>query len=311
MADYTELQDHEIRNLAAQYRLDVTGFQPIEQGVGNSNYLLKSKVGQYILTIFEIDRFKVVNMGKVLLHLEKRSFPAPRIRKLPNGELLTEHRGKPVVLKPYIAGEIVDDLDQGQLKQVGSALAQLHQISVPLDLPDRHGYMENEVPEVIKKQRDHSFVRWFSSRYFQLIKKIPNELPTGLIHGDLFYDNVLFDGKRLKAILDFEDVCHYHKAFDIGMAIVGLCREKSRINLAKAKSVVRGYQSSRLLEETEQEALQACTELAAILTAAWRFWKYNIDLSGTRKSNHYIEMVRIAKQIGVIPQSVFLETIIS
>jgi homoserine kinase type II len=309
MAHYTDLQKHDIRNLAIQYRLEIISYQPIEQGAGNSNYLLKSKVGQYILTIFEIDCVKVVNMGKVLLHLEKREFPAPRIRRLPNGDLLTDHHGKPVIVKPYITGKVIDNLDQGQLKQIGSALAQLHQISVPLDLPNQHGYMENEVPEVIKKKRDHSFVRWFSSRYRQLIHKIPANLPIGLIHGDLFFDNVLFDGKKFKAILDFEDVCHYHKAFDIGMAIVGLCRETSRINLSKARSVVRGYQSIRSLEGVEQENLQAFTELAALSTSAWRFWKYNINLPGTQKSNYYKEMVRIAKQIAAIPHPFFLDTI--
>ena len=310
MADYTELQDNEIRSLAAQYRLDVTSFHPIEQGAGNSNYLLKSKVGRFNLTIFEIDPCKVVNMCKVLLRLENRAFPAPRVRNLPNGDSLIVHQGKPVLLKPYIAGEVVEDLDQDQLNQLGSALAELHQISAPQGLPDQHGYMQKEVPQVLKKRSEHSFARWMAGRYRQLIQQIPNELPTGLIHGDLFCDNVLFDGKNFKAILDFEDVCHYHKAFDIGMAIVGLCRENNRINLGKARSVVRGYQSSRLLEGAEQEALQSFTELAAIVTSAWRFWKYNIDFYGTQKSNHYVEMVRIAKQIAAIPQSVFLETII-
>jgi homoserine kinase type II len=94
------------------------------------------------------------------------------------------------------------------------------------------------------------------------------------------------------------------------MAIVGLCRENKQINLGKARSVVRGYQSIRLLEVPEREALQSFTELAAILTSAWRFWKYNIDLTGTQKSNKYLEMVQIAKQIVAIPKSEFLETIV-
>jgi homoserine kinase type II len=310
MAHYTKLQDHEIQSLAAQYQLEITSYQPIEQGAGNSNYLLKSKVGQYILTIFEIDRLKVVNMCKVLLRLEKRAFPAPRIRNLPDGDPLIVHQGKPVLVKPYIAGEVFDDFNQDQLSQLGTALAELHQISAPQGLPDQHGYMKKELPQVLQKRSDHSFSRWMAGRYRQLIRKIPAELPSGLIHGDLFSDNVLFDGKKFKAMLDFEDVCHYHKAFDIGMAIVGLCRENKQINLGKARSVVRGYQSIRLLEVPEREALQSFTELAAILTSAWRFWKYNIDLTGTQKSNKYLEMVQIAKQIVAIPKSEFLETIV-
>lgn len=310
MAHYTKLQDHEIQSLAAQYRLGVISYQPIEQGAGNSNYLIKSRGGQYILTIFEIDRLKVLNMCKVLLRLEKRAFSAPRVRNLPNGDPLTNHHGKPVLVKPYINGEVVDDLDQGQLNQLGFTLAELHQISAPQGLPDQHGYMQKEVPQVLKKRSDHSFARWLAGRYHQLIRQIPNQLPTGLIHGDLFLDNVLFDSKKFKAFLDFEDVCHYHRAFDIGMAIVGLCRENKRINLGKARSVVRGYQSSRLLEGPERESLQMFTEFAAIVTSAWRFWKYNIDQTGTQKSNKYVEMVQVAKQIAAIPMSEFLEIVV-
>ena len=86
-------------------------------------------------------------MCKVLLLLEKHAFPAPRIHNLPNGDLLTDHQGKPVMLKPYIIGQVVDDLYEDQLNQLGSALAQLHQIPVPEGLPDQHGYMVKEYPQ--------------------------------------------------------------------------------------------------------------------------------------------------------------------
>ena len=160
---------------------------------------------------------------------------------------------------------------------------------------------------MIEKRSDHDYVRWLTGRYCDLTQNISSNLPSGLIHGDLFCDNALFEGKQLKAILDFEDVCHYYKVFDIGMAIVGLCRQNKRIDLGKASSVLSGYQKIRPLEGAEREALQAFIELAAILTSVWRFWKYNIDLPGTQKSNKYLEMVHIARQIAAIPKTVFLD----
>jgi len=309
MAHYTELQDHEIQEIATRYRLDITSFQPIDQGAGNSNYIVNTKHGLYILTIFEIDPIRVVNMCKVLLLLEKHAFPAPKIQKLPNGELLTDFQGKPVILKPYIIGLVVDDLNDDQLNQLGCTLAEMHEISVPAGLPDQHGYILKEYPQVIEKGSDHTYVRWVTNRYRYLMQNIPPGLPSGLIHGDLFCDNVLFDGLKFKAILDFEDVCHYFYAFDIGMAIVGLCTENKRIDLVKASSVVSGYQKVRFIEGAERENLQALTECAAILTSVWRYWKYNIDLTDTTNSNNYIELVKIAKDIAAIPKTRFIQKV--
>ncbi len=310
MAYYTELQDDEIQELVAQYRLEITSYQPIEQGAGNSNYLINTKRGQFILTIFEIDSIQVVNLCDVLLLLEKHAFPAPRIHNLPNGDCLADHQGKPVMLKPYIIGQVVEDIDEDQSNQLGRALARLHEIPVLDDLPDQHGYMAKEYPQVIKMGSNQDYIRWLRHKYRDLLQRIPSGLPTGLIHGDLFYDNVLFEGKKFNAILDFEDVCHYFKAFDIGMAIVGLGYKNQNTLLGKANAFIRGYQEIRLLEENERKSLQIFTEFAAILTSAFRYWKYNIDTPDAQKSNKYLEMVHIAKEIAVIPMTVFLETVV-
>jgi len=309
MAHYTELQDHEIQELAARYRLEITSYEPIEQGAGNSNYLVNTKQGNFILTVFEIEPIYVVNMCKVLLLLEKYVYPAPRIYYLPNGDMLTNYQGKPALMKPFITGQVVEDIDEDQGNRLGRALARLHEIPVPDNLPDQHGYMVKGYPQVIKVGSDQDYIQWLEFKYRDLMHKIPSGLPSGLIHGDLFFDNVIFEGKKFKAILDFEDVCHYYKVFDIGMAIVGLYREGTSVALRKAGAFTSGYQEIRRLKGEERESLQAFTEFAAILTSAWRYWKYNIDTPDAQKSNKYLEMVNLAKEIAAIKRTVFLESV--
>ena len=309
MAQYTKLLENEIQEITSKYQLEITSFEGIDQGAGNSNYLVNTEQGKYILTVFEIEPIHVVNMCKVLLLLEKYAYPAPRIHYLPNGDMLTNYRGKPALMKPFITGQVVEDIDEDQGNQLGRALARLHEIPVPDNLPEQHGYMVKGYPQVIKVGSKQDYIQWLEFKYHNLMRNIPSGLPSGLIHGDLFFDNVIFEGKKFKAILDFEDVCHYYKAFDIGMAIVGLCREGTRVALRKVGAFTSGYQEIRRLKGEERESLQAFTEFAAILTSAWRYWKYNIDTPDAQKSNKYLEMVNLAKEIATIKRTVFLESV--
>jgi len=148
-------------------------------------------------------------------------------------------------------------------------------------------------------------------RYRYLIEKLPSQLPVGLVHGDIFYDNVLFEDENFKAILDFEDVSRIYKIYDLGMAIVGLCSEGTDIVIKKVRALVDGYQEVRLLEDIEKDSLQLCIEWAAILTSTWRFWKYKIDTPDVDKSEKYMQMVDIAKNTSVIPKGEFKKAIFS
>jgi len=132
-----------------------------------------------------------------------------------------------------------------------------------------------------------------------------------LVHGDIFYDNVLFEDENLKAILDFEDVSRIYKIYDLGMAVVGICTEEANIVIKKVRALIDGYQEIRLLEEIEKDSLQLCIEWAAILTSTWRFWKYNIDLPEKDKSEKYMQMVSIAKNASAIPKEEFKMAVFS
>ncbi len=229
MAQYTKLPGSEIEEIAGQYKLTVIDCKPIEQGLGNSNYLINTNQGRYILTVFEIEPKRVENMIKVLLLLEQYGFPAPRLQNLVSGGVLTKYQEKLVLIKPYITGHVEINLDEGKVSQVGTALARLHEIPAPDYLLDKHTYVVKTYPEIMEQDIDLDYKYWVGQRYSYLIKNIPSNLPVGLVHGDLFFDNVIFEEDGFKAILDFEDVCRIYKVFDLGMAVVGICTEDTRI----------------------------------------------------------------------------------
>ncbi|MBC8506218.1 MAG: homoserine kinase [Chloroflexi bacterium] len=309
MTQYTKLLENELQELASRYGLKLIGHQPIEQGAANSNYLLDTKQGKYILTIFEIEPVRVAHMCKVLELLAEYEFPAPRIQKQVNENLTTMYQGKPVLVKPYITGQVIKDPDANLLSQAGTAMARLHEIPIPDFLPDKHTYLTITYPKVIKDGKDQKYTNWLSHRISALRKKIPSGLPIGLIHGDLFYDNVLFEEENFKAILDFEDAHQSHKVFDLGMTVVGLCTEGTTVVLSRVRTLMDGYQKVRLLDMSERDSLQLFIEYAAILTSSWRFWKYTLDTPDIKKSRKHLQMVRIAKNVRAMPKSRFVNTV--
>jgi len=113
-------------------------------------------------------------------------------------------QGKPVLLKPYIVGQVVENMDENMVSQVGAAMASLHEIPNPHYLPGQHAYGLETFPRVMGKGINLEYENWLAQRYDFLMQTIPSGLPRGLIHGDVFYDNVLFDGKKFKAIIDFK-----------------------------------------------------------------------------------------------------------
>jgi len=309
MTQYSMLQKKDIQGILSKYDLDLLSYGPIDQGEGSSTYLLRTEKKQFVLTVFEIERIRVVNICKLLGLLEEYKFPTTRVYKPANGDAVTSYHGKPVIIKSYIPGQVMDVLDEDMIKQVGTAMAELHQIPYPDYLQDRHAYGLHTFSDVMKSGIDHEYESWLAGRLIHLKEWIPAGLPRGLIHGDVFRDNVLFVGKTFRALIDFEDACQYYRVFDLGMAVVGMCTKNLQIELPKVRSLVEGYQSLSILEQKEKESLQLFVEYAAIATSSWRFWKYNIHTPIAEKAEKHMEMVNIANNTRAIPKGEFWDSV--
>jgi homoserine kinase type II len=309
MAQYVQLREDEIREVTSKYGLDLFAYHPIEEGAANTSFLIETHQGQYILTVFELELQRVQNLSKLLQLMEKNKFPTSRILPTSNENESILVQGHAVLLKHFIGGQVVRDLDEDMISQVGAAIAELHTFSCPNYLPRQHPYGKQTFPALFDQGIDPEYEKWLAQRYEVLMKGMSTGLPRGLIHGDVFFDNVLFDGSKLKAIIDFEEACNYYLVCDLGMAVLGLCTLDSKVNLPKARALIDGYQQTRKLEAEERETLQLSVEYAAIATSSWRFWKYNIDTPIAEKSQAHTQMAKIAKHVSQIRDSVFLEVV--
>ena len=310
MANYTILSKKEIDKLIGQYDVgDVLNFSVIEGGAANSSFKVTTNKGNFVLTISDEKSYdEIKKLVRLLLHLEQQNFPTTKIVLTKKRELTTYYKKVPVILKKLIEGEVSNEIDSHKLFQLGKTVAKLHEISAPEYLPKIFQYGIDFFSELISTRVNPEYSNWLQRKKELITEKISPELPRGLIHGDIFYDNVLFTpDRRLAAIIDFEEACNYFNVFDIGMCIIGTCSCKGKLSLAKAKSLLDGYQNKRRLKKLEKESLKVFAEYGAVATSFWRFRQHNIININRNKAKSYFEMKLLADNIHNISEVEFKE----
>jgi len=298
MAVYTHLSETDLHTLGARYDLDVQSSEAIPYGSTNSNFLLRTDQGPFILTLIEDSPLeRALELAQLLRMLNNHGFQTANPLASTSGDLVVTFGGKPVMVKPYLEGTVAFDPSDTVLREVGAAMARLHEIPSPSFLSGR------PLSEIWKATPSISLALDASSgtdltghlRAFEEVDL--RALPHGLIHGDICYDNILVHDGALTAVIDFEEAFYGPRVFDIGMTLVGLCRTSEGIDLAKSRAVIEGYESLRPLEADERAMLPRTAAYAAHLNACWRFWKFHIDAPDPEKRTHHMELVRVAAGI--------------
>ena len=312
MAVYTKIPLPDLEKIAIAYGIKAIDFISIEAGNANSNYHIKGENGNFMLTLGEEKPFpEMQKLAKILSWLEEHGFKTSKVHPSLNGDLVTRYQEKPILIKEWIEGKVIEHFDFNMLKQAGATMAKLHQVPVPDFLPKKHPYGLQVFLEFQDKGIDELYESWLKEQAALITKNLPKNLPCGLIHGDLFFDNILFEGDKIEAIIDFEEACYYHLIFDLGMAVIGLCRTDGNIDLTKVKALIKGYEAIRPLSSVEKEALPLFIQYAATATSWWRFWKYNIHSPKPDLSTKHWEMVQVVKEVEVLVAEGFTTKVFS
>ncbi len=307
MAHYARLDRAAIDGLARRFGIDdVAAFSVMHGGSDNTNYLIKTNSGKYVLTLCEQKSLeRTIDLVNLLVHLANHGIRTSRVVVPLEESVVILHDQRPVMLKHHIDGDTTGDLSGIALFQLGEEMARLHAVPVPSYVPDSFPYGRSYFHEVIDSNLDHAFVGWLAEKNSYLQKQIPQTLPKALIHGDIFVDNLVVQGNQLVAIIDFEDACHYYRCFDLGMTIVGTCRDHQGICFEKAKRFIHGYQNQASLQPDEREALKIYVAYAAIITSFWRFRHYHLRKPERQFHDKHIEMQTLADTIAEYPASRF------
>ena len=271
----------------------------MDGGAANSSYVITTQQGRFVLSICDEKTHSDVKVQtELLINLERYNFPAtPLCKNIREGYVLTHDR-KPVIMKHYIEGLVPEYLNPKMTADLGKWVARLNRIPCSKDLPESFPYGVDIFSNVIKSFPKSSFSLWLNRQRQKFQKQIPQTLPRGLIHGDIFCDNLVYDNDSLVAVLDFEEACNYFYVFDIGMTIVGCCSKNGHTDWNIARIFLDAYESVRPLSSEERKCVPIMIEYAATSTAFWRYRQYNIRNPNATKKNIHTEMVQVAQGVS-------------
>ncbi len=309
MALYARLDRTAVEGLARRFGIaDVTAFSVMDGGLENTSYCIETSSARYVLTLWDQKSLKdATNLANLLVYLTDQGIRTSRVVVPPKEPIVFLHDEKPVMLKRYVDGDVTTNLTGSLLIQLGEEMARLHKIPAPSYVPQSFPYGRSQFPEVTNSNLGHAYIDWLSEKNSYLQKRIPQQLPMALIHGDVFFDNLIVQGDQLMAIIDFEEACHYYRNFDLGMVIVGACRDRQGISFEKAGWFIRGYQKETTLQSIERETLKTFAIYAAVATSFWRFRQYHLRRPEPQLYDKHLEMQTLADTISEYPDSSFTE----
>jgi len=265
MAVYTDISDAELEAFLSHYELGAPlAFKGIAEGVENSNFLLETEAGRFLLTIYE-RRVRAQDLPFFLgfmQHLAAHGFPSATPVADRGGRLIGSLREKPAAIVTFLNGLSVRRPGVAHCREAGEGLAWLHQAGAGFSLRRDNDLGHAAWAGLFEGLRGAAddlkpgLGATIAGDIAHLAAAWPSGLPEGLIHADFFPDNVFFAAGRFAAAIDFYFACWDSFAYDIGVALNAWCFEADgSFNITAARAFVAGYERRRPLSSAERVAL--------------------------------------------------------
>ena len=274
MAVYTEVPDEELEAFLAAYDIGaLLSYKGIAEGVENSNYMLHTDKGVFFLTLYE----KRVAAGDLpfflglMNHLAGRGINCPTPIRNRAGEMLGELSGRPAAIISFLEGVHVRRPQPRHCVEVGAALARMHLAGRDFALQRPNALNADAWGPLFDSCRAGAdavaagLAAELDRELNQLARDWPRELPAGVIHADLFPDNVFFIGDRLSGLIDFYFACNDAFAYDLAICLNAWCFESDgAFNITKARALLQAYTQVRPLDAAELATLPLLARGAAM-----------------------------------------------
>ena len=312
MAVYTEVEDEALGAFAAEYAFgEVVSYKGIAEGVENTNYVLTTRQQNFILTLYEkrVTRTELPFFIALLDHLAANGIPCPTPVRTRTGEAIGELCGRPAAVVTFLNGIWPRRIEPYHCARLGAALARLHRAgsSFAMTRPNDLGVAgwprlyqscaaraAEEFPELARELAGE--IAFFETTW-------PKDLPSGIIHADLFPDNVFFLDRQISGLIDFYFACTDFLAYDIAVCINAWCFEPDHsFNVTKARHLIDHYRAERPLSRAEISALPILCRGSALRFLLTRLFDWLNHPEGAlvqRKDPfEYVKKLRFHRDVG-------------
>ena len=277
MAVYTKLDKRDVEEILLNYSIGkLKSFKGIQEGIENTNYYLLVEEKKYILTIYEkrvnpedLPFFSELMSG---LNNKKSTCPVPIINN--KNTTISDYKGKKLMIVSFLEGKAKQVLTPNDCKQVGVEVARMHKITKDFKIKRNNNLsitswrnlfnsIKNQCAKINKE-----LPNLIEANLIDVEKNWPKNLPSGIIHADLFSDNIFFKNEKFSGIIDFYFSCNDFYSFEIAICFNALCFDGQKSNLSfnvtKAKNFIDGYSKIRELSQEEKESIKVLSQGAAL-----------------------------------------------
>ena len=277
MAVYTKLKKENIEEILASYSIGrLEEFKGIEEGIENTNYFLLANSKKYILTIYE-KRVKEKDLpffSDLMTGLHKENFKCPVPIKNNNNKTISNYKNKNLMIVSFLEGKTKNILSPDNCMSLGQEVARMHLITKNFKIQRQNNLSIESWRKIFEQVKDKcieihkDLPKLIEANLTDVEKNWPKDLPKGIIHADLFSDNIFFKDNKINGIIDFYFSCNDFYALEIAICFNALCfdgfKNNLSFNVTKAKSFMKGYSQFRTLNESEKESIKVLSQGSAL-----------------------------------------------
>jgi homoserine kinase type II len=287
MAVYTKIDRKDLLTLSINYKLGkIIRSVGIKKGIENTNYLLKTNKSKFILTIFErrVKKKDLPFFMSLMEKLNQKKIICPKPIKCKNSKHLSKIKNKPASIVTFLSGSDKTNLNNQNCFDVGKNIAKFHKVTSMIKLFRENSMSIKKLGGLLKsiKFKSNKISSKLEPTLNKCLKDIkrkwPKKLPSGIIHGDLFIDNIFFDKNKFSGFIDFYFSSNDYLMYEIAICINALCFDKKRnsfkINHKKVKNLIDGYETIRPFTKHEKNALNILCRGAALRYLLTRIYDY-------------------------------------
>ena len=287
MAVYTKINSKHINYIEKNYNIGkIKSFIGIKKGIENTNYLLKTKNKRFILTLFEkrVQKKDLPFFMNLMDKLNKQKINCPKPQRNKKGSFLIKIKNKTGSIVSFVEGKDKLKLNHKNCYEIGKNIAKLHRASKKIKLYRKNSLSLKEWPKLLSKIGNKSKVinpnlnSLMKNSLLQIKNKWPKDLPRGIIHADLFIDNIFFIKNKFNGYIDFYFACNDFLMYEIAICINALCFDKRNnkfiFNKKKSRNLIRGYSKIRSFSSKEKRSLNILCRGAALRYLLTRTYDY-------------------------------------
>ena len=287
MAVYTKISDKDIILINKKFKLGKKiKFQGIKKGIENTNYLLKTEKGKFILTIFEkrVSSSDLPFFMKLMDLLSLKKIICPKPLKDNYGKYLFKIKNKKACIVSFLSGKDKNNLTYKNCFEVGKNIAKMHKATKNLKIKRSNSMGINKLHPLLnsinfkKSKLILSYKEFLFKNLKEIKKNWPKKLPSGIIHADLFVDNIFFKNNKFSGFIDFYFSANDYFAYELAICINALCFDKKKskfiLNKQKVNNLIKGYEKLRKISINEKNQLNILCKGAAIRYLLTRAYDY-------------------------------------